>query len=81
MLRGEKKPGSKWTYKDRIIAMSLTVYEQGICKGCGQPLTHTTGDDPHLYEVELLECSGCKELEEYKGSPGPGQRTYLVPEG
>jgi hypothetical protein len=31
--------------------------------------------------VELLECSGCKELEEFEGKPGAGQRPYLVPEG
>lgn len=77
MLRGENKPQSKWTFKDRIVAMALTVYEDGICKGCGQPAAHSHGDDPHEYEVGKVVCHGCKELADFQGKVGPGEKLYL----
>lgn len=79
-LRGERKPTQKWTQKDRLIALALTVYESGLCKGCGQPLDHTTGDRPRDYAVREYHCSGCYELESRTKKHEPGQKVYLFPE-
>ena len=81
MLRGERKPGKKWTDKDRIFAMALAVYESDLCRGCGQPMSLSSGDHPHDYDINTIVCAGCRELEEFHRldrKPADGEKTYVT---
>ena len=83
VLRGERKPGKKFTGKDRAFALALTVYEADLCQGCGKPMSLTSGDHPHDYEVDTITCVGCEELERFRDSsrePAQGEKTFLVKE-
>jgi len=42
VLRGERLPGTRWTEHDTSTALALTLYEAGLCSGCGHPLAETT---------------------------------------
>lgn len=82
-ILGEVKPGAKWRRKDTLFALALTEYEDGLCGGCGQPLSRTTGERPHGFAVETYTCSACEELDIAKGrekEPSPGERMYLTPD-
>ena len=84
VLRGERKPVKKFTAKDRAFALALTVYEADLCGGCGKPMSLTSGDHPHDYEVETTTCVGCAELEMFlEGSrePEKGEKTFVVKDG
>lgn len=81
VLRGERKPGKKWSAKDRAFALALTAYEADLCKGCGQPMSRTTGEHPTDYEVHRINCVACAELEEHRRldrTPEDGEKTYVV---
>ena len=81
MLRGERKPGKKWSQRDRAFALALTAYEADLCNGCGQPMSRTTGEHPTDYEVHRINCMACAELEEHRDSkrePEKGEKTYVV---
>ena len=83
MLRGERKPGKKWSARDRAFALALTVYEADLCNGCGKPMSLTSGKHPHDYEVETTKCVGCEELEMFREvtrEPEKGEKTFLVKE-
>lgn len=63
---GERAPGKKWTLKDTLLALALTQYEDGLCRGCGQPLAlaHSSAGSPgHGFNVEKYTCNSCQELE------------------
>lgn len=80
VLRGERKPGKKWSGKDRAFALALQVYEADLCGGCGKPMSLTTGEHPHDYEADTITCVGCAELEMFReGSrePEKGEKTFL----
>ena len=84
VLRGERKPGKKFTGKDHAFALALTVYEADLCQWCGKPMSLTSGDHPHDYEVETTTCVGCAELEMFReGSrePEKGEKTFVVKDG
>lgn len=81
VLRGERKPGKKWSNRDRAFALALTLYEADLCSGCGQPMSLSAGDHPHDYQVERIRCMGCAEIEEDReGSrkPDSGEKTYVI---
>lgn len=82
MLRGERKPGKKWSGKDRAFALALTVYEADLCNGCGQPMSNTTGDHPHDYNVDSIRCMACSELEDHREEsskkPESGEKLFVV---
>ena len=84
-FRGTTAPGEKWTGTDRTLAMALTIYEAGLCGGCGQPLALTHSSDDHKghgYAVQTYECTSCSELEsvsdETKKADVPGTKRYTV---
>lgn len=82
VLRGERKPGTKWSNKDRAFALALTLYEADLCQGCGQPMSLSTGKHAHTYQIERIECEACAEIEDDReGSrkPKSGEKTYVVP--
>lgn len=82
---GERAPGQKWTAKDTLLALSLTHYEAGLCRGCGQPLALAHADDEttgHGFAVEEYVCTSCYELEDVsedrKKQDSPGTKRYTV---
>lgn len=66
MLRGRKQDGTvHWA--DRLVALGLQVYEDGICRGCGQPRTESHSDaNVGAYEVHGPICHGCASIDEHK---------------
>ncbi len=83
MLRGARKPGKKWTMRDRAFALALTLYEADLCNGCGQPMSLSSGEHPHDYDIRDTRCMACAELEEFQQSEKsknlePGTKTYVV---
>lgn len=84
MFRGQRDPGSRWTEHDRGLALSLALYEAGLCSGCGQPADEamSTEADPNNrdgrwhYEVgPPHRCHACtaldRQAETYRESPAP----------
>jgi len=45
-LRGAKR--ERWSETDRLLAMALRLYEDGLCPGCGQQIRYAM--DPALAE-------------------------------
>jgi hypothetical protein len=54
----------RWTEVDRLLALALTIYEDGLCPGCGQPKRMAM--DPDLAEewtsAHPWRCGGCMAL-------------------
>lgn len=81
VLRGERKPGKKWTTTDRMFALALNAFEADLCNGCGQPMSMSSGEHPHDYQIERTRCMACAEVEEDReGSrkPESGEKTYVI---
>lgn len=83
VLRGERKPGKKWSGKDRAFALALTAYEADLCQGCGQPMSLSSGEHAHDYDVRHTRCMACAEVEEFQQSSkakdmDSGTKTYVV---
>lgn len=38
VIRGERRPGQRWTDRDALLLQALTYYEASLCSGCGQPM-------------------------------------------
>lgn len=86
VLQGERKPGKRWTDKDRAFALALTAYESDLCRGCGQPMSRTTGEHKHDFEVDTITCVACEELEQFKSSAKgeslpAGTKTFVARDG
>jgi len=72
------------TQIDRMVAIALTMFEQSLCPGCGQPAHKTRGDrnvgrfEAHDDEI----CHGCEPLEALREDKNratfPGQKVYLA---
>lgn len=85
VLLGERAPGEKWTGKDLALAVALQQYEDGLCRGCGQPLAlahGVKGSPGRGFAVKSYECTSCSELEsvtdETKKADAPGTKRYTV---
>lgn len=85
VLRGERKPGKKFTGKDRAFALALTVYEADLCQGCGKPMSltgHAQGEHAkQSYSIDTITCIGCEELEmnrESSKEPVKGEKVFLI---
>lgn len=66
---------------DRAFALALTSYEADLCNGCGQPMSMSSGEHPHDYQIERTRCMACSEIEEDREvsrKPQPGEKTYVV---
>lgn len=72
-----------WTDKDYLLALALTIYEDGLC-GCGQPITLAHHpDNDGWYEAHKIQCHSCASRENAtKGTgkdpykPMPGEKVY-----
>ena len=56
-----RESGPPWTHDDRAAALSLLVWERGLCPGCRQPMAETTNPDNETrYRAEVpLRCHYC----------------------
>lgn len=71
MIDARRARAAGWSTHDVQLAEALTVYEDGLCRGCGHPLEESTdpGADPdnrggtHTYEVgPPTRCHACTAL-------------------
>lgn len=79
VLTGHRKPGKKWTVKDRSFALALTIYEAELCNGCGQPMSMSTGE--LTYQIDTITCEACAELEDHRDGSAEhvnGEKTYVT---
>lgn len=86
MIRGQRRPGRKWTARDRALLVALQAYEDDCCPGCGQPRTYGMDDDAHgRYPVHSATCHACAALDRADAArgdkkPPPGHRQYVAPD-
>lgn len=84
MMRGQREPSGRWSQPDRLLALALTEYEQGLCSGCGQPRIRSINDDIDGYLVaHRYLCHGCKAAHDDVEAHGPllpGQHVVVVDE-
>lgn len=68
VLRGQRKPGERWTEHDTSTAVALTLHEASLCPGCGHPLGESTSteadpgnrDGAWWYEApKPVQCHAC----------------------
>ena len=82
MLRGQRRPGKKWTETDRLLILALQAYEDDLCPGCGQPRTYgMDGDAQGHYAAHKATCWGCsvkQRADKAEKEPPPGQYRYVV---
>lgn len=72
VLRGERRPGERWTEHDTTLALALTLHEDTLCSGCRQPLQDSTSEDadPALLDTvpyvvpPPTRCHACTALDE-----------------
>lgn len=82
MLRGRRDDGV-WTDRDRIMALALTAYEDGLCSGCGLHNSVTHGDENvGRWETGENICHGCEPIDSERDKESkdtyPGQKITLV---
>jgi ribosomal protein L37E len=72
----------RWGRLDVAMATALTIHDQGLCSGCGQPRHRAyTEDTLGVYEVHTVECNACGALENHgnqKRKAMPGEKPYVV---
>jgi hypothetical protein len=53
----------RWSVKDRMLALALTIHEDGLCPGCGQPRDRSWNEDMEgEFKVFRATCQGCQAL-------------------
>lgn len=83
MLRGRKDDGT-WSERDRIMALALTAYEDGLCGDCGGHYSVTHGDhNVGRWETTETICHRCEAADSYRANHKekdmyPGQKLSLV---
>lgn len=80
--RSAQKPPSHWFYgnrgewtdRDYLLALALTIYEDGLC-GCGQPviIAHHPDNDG-WYDAKKTQCHSCASRE--MATAGTGKDAY-----
>ena len=78
-MRGRRDDGT-WTYRDRVMALALRAYEDGLCPGCGLHSSVARGDHNvgrHEVTTDAI-CHACEALESFqandKSERFPGQK-------
>lgn len=82
VLRGRNNNGT-WNDRDRILALALTAYEDGLCSGCGLHRSVSHGDENvGRHETAVTICHGCEPIEALHADKNrdtyPGQKVHLV---
>lgn len=81
VIRGGRPQTAAWQPTDRMLATALTLYEQSLCPGCGQP-REDCWNDANAWEMHTTTCGSCAVLErdrEETKSPAPGRKAWTVP--
>lgn len=84
MLRGRKDDGT-WTDRDRVMALALTMHENGLCSGCGlhRSVTHGLENVGRWGTAEEI-CHGCAPIDSERDKESketyPGKKLRLVDE-
>ena len=79
-IRFGRKP-SKWTPRDRALAMALTVHEDSLCPHCGQPRDRSWNEDMDgYYTAHRARCMGCQavHLEQDSNPRKPAETIYVT---
>lgn len=59
---------TEWTLRDRILALALHLYEDGLCSGCGQPASRAHNPDMEGYYAPVtVRCEACAVREREAG--------------
>lgn len=79
-MRG--KHDGTWRRRDQIMALALTLYEDGLCAGCGLHRSQTHGDhNVGRWETKETICHGCSPFEAERDRENrdkyPGQKLTL----
>lgn len=62
----------KWTQKDRVLAVALTMHEDGLCASCGHPRDRAWNDDMEgEYTAHRATCQACRAVYLDIDSRGP----------
>lgn len=70
-----------WTDKDYVLALALTIYEDGLC-ACGQPMVVAHHpDNDGWYKAHKAQCQSCAAKERTGAGatpPEPGEKVYTT---
>lgn len=81
-MRGAKR--LRWSVTDRLLAVALTLYEGGICSGCGQSMRESTNPDlEDRWTTDLPHrCHACtaiaRRAKEYDDQDFPQAYRFVV---
>ena len=54
----------KWAVEDRLLALALTAFEDGLCPHCGQPRDRAWNEDMEgWYTAHRARCMSCQARE------------------
>lgn len=73
-----------WPAVDRALALALQMHEDGLCRGCGNPLDESADPDAvKAYEAhQPVRCHACTarsaKVEQYADASHPGALLYPV---
>lgn len=71
----------KWTPVDRVLALALTEYEDGLCSGCGHPRDRAWNEDMEgWYTAHRATCQSCQaaSLEQDRNGARKAAETIYV---
>ncbi|MEN3123277.1 hypothetical protein [Janibacter sp. LM] len=84
VLRGQRRPGRAWTHLDRLAALALQAYEDGLCGSCGTPRVYGMDPDAHRHYTAPAEtCHACAARDRANDTDAkrpPGQHRYVTPD-
>ena len=74
----------RFSDKDRVAAIALTVYEGLFCPDCGEPKERAFNPEMDgWYKAQTIECQGCAARHQHAGEqkePNPAEKVYLLDE-
>lgn len=83
MLRASRtKKQPRWTYRDRLLLLAWQMYQDSLCKECGQDRERSMHPDQSgWYEVKVRTCQACAALEEDRDrqkKPSRARKEYVI---
>lgn len=84
VVRGHRRPGRKWTPRDRLLLLALQAYEDDLCPGCGTPRTYSMDPDAAgRFRDATVTCHGCatsQRAQDAQPKPPPGTYRTVTPD-
>lgn len=77
--RHRKRP-QHWSRKDLVLAEALTIYEEGLCSGCGFPawMTYDGRNAGEFVLKDDVQCISCEQREQDETKTPPGVKKYVA---